>query len=63
MPIVYTVTEDPVRNYSTEIDGLTVTNEFVPIVPTGIAIDIAPYAALLLFGALGSVALFRRKDR
>lgn len=61
--ITYTVTEDPVRNYSTAINGFTVTNEFVPIVPTGIALDIAPYAALLLFGALGSVALFRRKDR
>ncbi len=61
--ITYTVTEDPVRNYSTEIDGFTVTNEYVPVVPTGIALDIAPYAVLMLFGALGSVALFRRKDR
>ncbi len=61
--ITYTVTEDPVRNYSTEIDGFTVTNEFVPIVPTGIEVDIAPYAALMFVGAFGSAALMRKKDR
>ena len=63
VPIVYTVTEDPVRCYSTEIDGLTVINRYVHIVPTGIEVEILPYAVLMLFGALGSVALFRRKDR
>jgi hypothetical protein len=62
--IKYTITEDPVVGYSTSIEGMTVTNTWIPSPPTGDK-GIVSYIAIL-FASLAvfvSAVVRRRKRR
>ena len=61
--IKYTITEDPVVGYSTSIEGMTVTNTWIPSPPTGDK-GIVGYLAVLFASLAGfAFAIVRRRKR
>ncbi|MDI9501470.1 MAG: Cna B-type domain-containing protein, partial [Bacillota bacterium] len=61
--ITYTITEDPIDGYTTEVNGYDVTNTRIYTPPTGINLDFLPYVLLLAVAGVGIGATILRKRK